>query len=207
MTGVRVCFIGDSYVAGVGDEAALGWVGRVVSRVVSRARVDGVDLTGYNLGVRRETSLDVERRFLAEVTPRLRDAIGLGVVLAVGINDTGIEDGVRRVEQADTLAALERIISHSAERGWSLLVVGPALIADRDQNERIAWLSAALHCHCDQRGIAFVEVADELQDDASWWSEVDGVDGAHPTAIGYTRLTELIWPQFSRWLGRLAKEN
>lgn len=29
---LRICFIGDSFVAGVGDETALGWTGRLLAR-------------------------------------------------------------------------------------------------------------------------------------------------------------------------------
>src|SRR5262249_19732759 len=53
-TDLRTCFIGDSYVAGAGDDTGLGWVGRVTAR----ARADGYDLTAYNLGVRRDTAAD-----------------------------------------------------------------------------------------------------------------------------------------------------
>ena len=28
---LRICFVGDSFVAGTGDETALGWVGRVTA--------------------------------------------------------------------------------------------------------------------------------------------------------------------------------
>ena len=58
----RVCFLGDSYVAGVGDSAALGWAGRVVAA----ARAEGHDLTAYNLGVRGETGGDILARAPAE---------------------------------------------------------------------------------------------------------------------------------------------
>ena len=46
---MRICFIGDSFVNGTGDDDALGWPGRVVSL----ARSKGLDVTYYNLGVAR----------------------------------------------------------------------------------------------------------------------------------------------------------
>jgi lysophospholipase L1-like esterase len=49
---VRVCFLGDSFVAGVGDPHCLGWAGRLAA--LSHAR--GLLLTVYNLGVRRDTT-------------------------------------------------------------------------------------------------------------------------------------------------------
>jgi lysophospholipase L1-like esterase len=51
MTDLRVCFLGDSLTFGQGDESGRGWPGRVVLN----ARAAGVNLTGYNLGVRGDT--------------------------------------------------------------------------------------------------------------------------------------------------------
>lgn len=49
---VRACFVGDSYVAGTGDPAALGWVGRVAAAAIA----SGVRLSAYNLGIRGDTA-------------------------------------------------------------------------------------------------------------------------------------------------------
>ena len=67
----RVCFIGDSFVLGVGDPDGLGWSGRIAAA----ARRRGIDITAYNLGVRRETTADIARRWQAEVAPRLPAAL------------------------------------------------------------------------------------------------------------------------------------
>jgi acyl-CoA thioesterase-1 len=55
---MRICFFGDSFVNGTGDDDALGWVGRAVAS----ARHAGRDVTAYNLGVRGDTSADVAAR-------------------------------------------------------------------------------------------------------------------------------------------------
>lgn len=49
---MRLCFIGDSFVNGTGDDACLGWAGWICAA----ARQQGHDVTAYNLGVRRDTS-------------------------------------------------------------------------------------------------------------------------------------------------------
>jgi hypothetical protein len=56
---MRICFIGDSLVNGVGDPTGLGWVGRVATA----ARRRGHDITAYNLGIRRDTSGDIAVRW------------------------------------------------------------------------------------------------------------------------------------------------
>ncbi len=70
MADLRVCFVGDSFVAGVGDPEHLGWAGRLAAGS-SRA---GRRLTAYNLGVRRQTSRDVSHRWLFECQQRLPTA-------------------------------------------------------------------------------------------------------------------------------------
>jgi lysophospholipase L1-like esterase len=197
---VRVAFVGDSFTAGAQDDAALGWVGRSVAR----ARTSGWDLTGYNLGVRRETTPAIADRLAAEARPRLRDGDAHGLVVNGGINDTTVVAGRRRVTAADTLAALDRVIDTAADGHWPLLVVGPALVGDAEQNERIVALSQAMGERCAHRDVRYVEIAAALVGDQAWTDEVSSVDGAHPRASGYERLTDLVWPAFHQWLDEFA---
>src|SRR5688500_4352961 len=94
MTGdIRICFIGDSFVNGTGDDTALGWVGRVCAA----ARARGVGLTAYNLGIRRDTSLGVLARCEQEWSRRLPvgvdgvDGVDGRIVLSFGVNDTVVD--------------------------------------------------------------------------------------------------------------------
>lgn len=200
---VRVCFFGDSLTAGVGDEEALGWVGRLVAR----ARGDGFALTAYGLGVRRQTGPQIAARVQAEAAPRLRDGDAHGVVLAFGVNDTTVEGGRRRVSPEESLAALASVAGICAAGGWALLVVGPAPVADPAQNARISALSAMLASACASRQISFVGLAPLLAGDAAWLDEVASVDGAHPRRTGYARMAGLLEPEFLDWLSGLARST
>ncbi|MEU2350038.1 GDSL-type esterase/lipase family protein [Modestobacter sp. NPDC049651] len=197
---VRVAVLGDSFAAGVGDPAALGWVGRVAAR----ARATGWDLTAYPLGIRRETTPEIGRRLLAEARPRLRDGDAHGLVVAGGVNDTTVEDGRRRATEDETLTALDGVLAAAAAASWPVLVVGPALVADPAQNERIEALSRALAARCTDRGVPYAEVAAPLAGDADWIAEIASVDGAHPGAAGYQRLADLVWPAFADWLAAVV---
>ncbi|MFD2091988.1 GDSL-type esterase/lipase family protein [Blastococcus deserti] len=199
---VRVCFFGDSLTAGVGDDAALGWVGRVVAA----ARRAGADLTGYNLGVRGETGPEVEARWRREAEPRFRGGAVHGVVVSFGVNDTTVDEGQRRVAEFDTVAALGRIAERAEADGWPLLVVGPTLVDDPEQNRRIVELSAAMRGWSADSGVPYVEVAAGL-DDAEWLTDVASGDGAHPSERGYDRLSSLIDPMFAAWLHELAERS
>lgn len=167
---------------------------------MQRARGDGANVTAYNLGVRRETAADVERRWLTEVTPRVRDGDAHGLILAIGVNDTAVEEGERRLPAQETLRSVERIVAGARLHRWPLLVVGPALVAEPAHNERILALSADLSEAARDAGVSFVGVAPRLVADETWLSDVLAVDGAHPTSHGYMRLADIIWPAFSRWL-------
>jgi len=197
---LRVCFVGDSFVAGVGDPEHLGWVGRVAAR----SHRAGEPLTAYVLGVQRQTSFDIAGRWRGECVARLPAGCDGRVVISLGVNDTTVED--TRVEGGDTtvLAAdsaqnLEGILAEVHAAGWSALVVGPPPVADRQHNERTAHLDARLAAVCEASGVGCVRVFDQLAADPVWMAEVAAGDGAHPGAHGYQRLADLVWPHWQAW--------
>jgi acyl-CoA thioesterase I len=80
----RICFLGDSFVAGVGDPTARGWVGRVTEAGFAARS----PFTAYNLGVRGQTGPQTAARVSAEVPPRLSTAGNPRIVVSFGANDT-----------------------------------------------------------------------------------------------------------------------
>ena len=111
---VRICFIGDSFVQGTGDDACLGWTGRVCSQ----ARRSGHDVTHYNLGVRRDTSEDIARRWRPEAYVRLPAEHPGRLVFSFGANDCAARAGAvgPRVAPARTLHVTEAILRDAS--GW-----------------------------------------------------------------------------------------
>jgi acyl-CoA thioesterase-1 len=184
----RICFVGDSFVAGVGDPEHRGWVGRIVS---------GWPGTAYNLGVRRDTSEDVRRRLPAETAARWVAGCDNRLVLSFGVNDTTEVDGVVRVAPERSVANLRGIAGDLAAQGVPLLVVGPPPVADREQNERIAALDALF----DEAVSPYVSVFGALAVERDWMRAVAHGDGAHPGAEGYALLAALVLPAWDRWLG------
>jgi lysophospholipase L1-like esterase len=194
MTDVRVCCVGDSFVAGVGDPAALGWVGRLWGR-------SGPGVTVSNLGVRRDTSTDVRARWLAECTARFPAGCRPRVVLAFGVNDTTVEGGRPRTDPDVSVANLRHLLGAAGDRGWPVLVVGPPPIDDEEQNGRIAALDAAFGAACAERQVPYVPLFERLVTDPLWRREVREGDGAHPSAPGYELLAGLIGPGWAALLG------
>lgn len=193
---LRVCFVGDSFTAGTGDETGQGWVGRVVAD----ARATGTALTAYELGVRRETSLDIARRFHPEVAARLRDGDDLRVVLSFGANDVSAPAGRPRVPHERTLAVLTDLLDDAWALGWSTLVVGPPASLDPIQTGRAVDLSLGMAQVCAECSVPFVDVVGPLADDAVWADSVRAGDGVHPLAAGYERFADIVREPVLGWL-------
>jgi lysophospholipase L1-like esterase len=188
VTDRRVLVFGDSIAAGVGDPEGRGWVGRVVAA----SQAAGLALTAYPLGVRRQTSVEVARRWQDEARPRLAADADTRVVFAVGVNDATIEEGVRRVAPQRSEATLARMLDQAAARGLPTFVVGPTPVDDAAHTDRIVSLSARFRAVCDDRDVAYCEVVEPLLASAAWMGEVAAGDGAHPAAGGYEALAHLV---------------
>ena len=184
---MHVLFFGDSHTLGVGDPSGLGWVGRVVAA----SHAGGVPLVAYNLGIRRETSQDVLRRWQCEAEARSYP-VATKVVFAVGANDTTEEDGVLRVEQGDSVETLATLLRQSDAAGLPALVVGPAPVGDDRQMDRISGLSDRFAGLCSQMGMPFVDVAVRLRQSETWREEIAATDEAHPAAAGYEELARVV---------------
>ena len=104
---IRICFAGESHIIVTGDPKCLGWAGRICQDAFSK----GFDVTYYNLGVRGETSSQLRKRWLQEVSYRLPQKYDNRVVFSFGANDTTIENGKTRVSQQNSITNLEDILS------------------------------------------------------------------------------------------------
>ena len=184
-----VLFTGDSFVAGAGDPAGLGWVGRVVAASWD----DGLPMTAYNLGVRGEDTRAVAKRFRAEAEPRLIAGADNRVVLAVGANDVSLEpDGSLQVATEDSLAALGSVLDDAEALAMRVLVIGPGPAGIGDHDERSRALGRRFAALAEERGGRYLDVLDSLLECEPWRREARANDGIHPGAGGYRALAELV---------------
>jgi acyl-CoA thioesterase-1 len=201
---VRMCFFGDSFVNGTQDMSYLGWTGRVSAQL----RGGGLDLTTYNLGIRRDTSRDIAARWRDEAGRRLPERCDGRLVFSFGVNDCVEEAGVRRVAAAESLANAQLILS--AARSWKpTLVIGPPAMSWDGQdaiNERIRALCEDQRAMCASLRIPFIDLFTALAGAPQWGSEIAAGDGVHPGRAGYERMAEIIlaWPGWSAWLAAPA---
>ncbi len=194
---LRICFVGESLVNGTGDSECLGWAGRICQDAFSK----GFDITYYNLGVRRETSTELRKRWLQEVSYRLPQQYNGKVVFSFGANDTTIENGKTRVSLQDSITNLRDILSIAKDL-YPVLVVSAPPIDDEEQNKRISELSQEFAQVCNKFNVPYLDVFPQLLKSDSWMNEVKKYDGAHPRAAGYQVFAEIIknWQGWLNWL-------
>jgi len=166
-----MCFGGDSFTAGVGDPERRGWVGRVAADAQTRgaATFGAYAFTTYNLGIRLNTSTDVRSRWRRECEPRLPAD---WLVLSFGVNDTTAIPNGTRVEADLSYANLADILDEARALDWPVLVVGPAPIADGEQNARIRELDDRFAKVCAQRGVPHIAVFAPIDRELAWKAEV-----------------------------------
>ena len=96
-------------------------------------------------------------------------------------------------------ANLDVILSGAERAGWPALV-GPAPIADQDQNERIRRLNDRFASVSTDHAVVYVDTFTELIAEPVWAAEVNASDGSHPSVAGYERLAEIIFTPWWSWL-------
>ena len=190
---IRVCFIGDSLVNGTGDEAALGWAGRLCAM----ASASDISVTYYNLGIRRNTSKDILLRWESECGLRLPGFCDGRIVFSCGVNDTSIENGKMRVDSVESCANVRAILRGA--RRYKVLMVGPPPVIDDEQNERIESLSLAFARETKALGVPYIDLFSALCTDDAYKREVERNDGAHPRNEGYSKMARIIGSSPSWW--------
>ena len=194
---MRICFVGDSFVNGTGDSDYLGWTGRICRT----ARKKGIDITYYNLGVRRNTSRDIAIRWLEEVSRRLPEGCNGKVVFSFGVNDTTIEEGKTRIQFQDSIENTSKILT-DAKLLFPVLMVSPPPVPDIEQNLRVAELSTQFKSICHQLDVPYLDVFHPLKTSAVWLKEAAANDGYHPGSVSYSEFAKLVedWSSWLSWI-------
>ncbi|MFT4934190.1 MAG: acyl-CoA thioesterase-1 [Pseudoalteromonas distincta] len=180
---MRILAFGDSYVAGVGDPAHQGWLGRALT--------GRPEVTLYNLGVRGDTSADVLARWSDEAQARLSPAEPCGLVFAFGRNDANGVEGRPRLTAAQSLKNAHQLLTEGATRG-AVLMIGPPPAEEPALAARLEDLNEAFKALCARLRVPYIDVLRPLAVSGTWLAEAQAGDGAHPGAAGYQQMAELV---------------
>lgn len=191
---VALVFIGDSFVAGEGDDKALGWVGRVMARTQIKDAV----VAHYNLGVRGETAGGVAERWLTEGVRRFQGVTERRLVVQVGHADVAAGTSIARLR-----LNLANILDEASSQGVATLVVGPPPSADSEANDQLRHVVEAQRDVCDRRGVTFVDTFTPLAGHDQWESDIAAsADGVHPGQAGYGLIAWLVLHHgWGEWIG------
>lgn len=177
-----ICYFGDSLTLGFGDESGLGWPGRLSNALVEK----GVQVTSYNLGVRKDTSMQMQHRWRNEAMLRRLPDTDFKLVFSFGVADVA-----NKVAAEQSLAAGVAMLTQAKAMG-DVLVVGPTPVNDRGVREEVTTLSRMLAGLCKRVDIPFIPTIDAMHRSFVYGTSLNDGDGVHPTAAGYAELAEHI---------------
>jgi acyl-CoA thioesterase-1 len=191
---IRICVVGDSLVAGVGDPRAQGWVGRVAARTPQ----DEAVLSVFTLGVPDETSADLGNRWWEESNRRYgKSTADCRLVIGLGTADVDSELSIPR-----SRLNLANVLDDAHSRRLPSFVVGPPPSADPARNARIEELAGTFSDVCRRREVPFVDTFAPLVTHEDWLTDLAAGDGIHPRQAGYGLIAWLVlhggWRE---WLG------
>ena len=194
---MRICFFGDSFVNGTGDDDCLGWPGRLCTEARSR----GHDVTFYNLGIRRDTSGDVAERWEREAAARLPEEHDGRLVFSFGVNDCVVEEGRPRVSEEKSLANAWTILER-ARATRPTLMIGPPCTGEASLDERVRHLSDRLEPLCRKLSVPFLPILQRLEGMEVWQREAQQGDSLHPNRGGYALIHQAVlhWQPWHDWM-------
>lgn len=177
-----ICYFGDSITLGYGDPAGLGWPGRISGTLSTL----GVDVTSYNLGVRKDASTVLQHRFEAEARLRKMEGVDFKLVFSFGVADV-----MTGQSTDDTMAAARNILTRAKELG-DVLLVGPTPVSNDNASSSVGIVSDKLAELCQSLDIPFVPVIDDISGSTVYQQALNDGDGVHPTSMGYAELAQTI---------------
>ncbi len=194
MEDIRICYIGDSFVNGVGDPYFLGWSGRLSAMNQNRNQ----KITHYNLGIRGDTSADILARWEREAEARLPKFSINCAVFSFGLNDTIIEKKRVKVSLVNSMKNI-RLILGRAKAKYNVVMIGPPAIDNDKHNARIKTYDEAYATVCNMLGVNYLSIFNKLVDDKEWREEVSLNNHSHPTEKGYDMLAKYIYSWNGWW--------
>jgi lysophospholipase L1-like esterase len=191
-----VCFIGDSLTQGIGDELALGWVGRLARQSFAKAPERARQLTVCNLGLRGDSSVRIAARWREESDRRRRSGEDMAFVFSFGA-----ADGKLGVPLAGSVRASRQVLAEAATLGRTLFIAPPPAF-DPDWSAHIRQVGQAVCGICAELAVPCFDLHQPLSAQADYMSALEA-DGIHPDAAGYDSMAALLrgWEPLARLLG------
>ncbi|MEO4042211.1 GDSL-type esterase/lipase family protein [Hoeflea sp. CAU 1731] len=207
----RICFIGDAFTVGAGDETALGWVGRLARNEWNNDH----DITIYNLGVRGNSCRQIAPRWRNECELRLPENSMGRLVFMFGGNDAKEVVGQGVEVTLDDAAEIAEEMMSEASQWLPTLWIGmipmneqlpyPLLLPGAPQfrfsNARQSEYNETYKKIANKLGIPFLDLHSQLLEDSRWMDLTQRGDGSNPAGEGYAYIADRIsaWSAWRAW--------
>ena len=178
-------FFGDSITLGVNDTLAGGWIGRFAGLASQRAGLPVPPSTFYNLGVRKNSSLQIRERWASEYRSRVNDATVPYLIFCFGTVDMAAPNGNVAVPMQESTQNAQAILSE-AQMEAPVLMMGPPPVKNPDHLERLNKLNETYAGLCLDLGVAYLDLLKGLP--AVYVADLD--DGLHPGKTGNMLIAE-----------------
>jgi len=181
---------------GIGDELALGWVGRLARESFGKDPERARLLTVCNLGLRSDSSGRIAARWREETDRRRRPGEDMAFVFSFGA-----ADGKFNVPLADTLRDSRQVLAGAAALGRTLYIAPPPAF-DPHWSAHTRQVGQAVCGICAELGLPSFDLHAPLSAQADYMAALEA-DGIHPDAAGYERMAGLLraWAPLAKLLG------
>ena len=202
---MRILIFGDSITYGRVDSLG-GWVTRLRKHFDAQGENNNRDFPSiYNQGISGDSAEDILERFDVETNARLEEDNCF--VLAVGTNDSSLENGKPRYTEAQFRENFEKIIKKMKVLSLKILIVG-LLPVDENLTTPIPWRPTRHYTNkqvlafdkivkdvADSNQLPYVPLFDAFKDKLELFP-----DGLHPGDEGHQIVAELVIPELEKLL-------
>lgn len=204
---MRILIFGDSITYGKVDTQG-GWVGRLRRYFDEQAAENySRDLPNvYNQGISGDTAEDVLGRFDVEAKARLAEDDVF--ILAVGTNDSSVEDGTPRFTVEQFKENLEKIIEKMLGLSSKVMIVGLLPVDEKlttpipwrpkrhYTNKQVLLFDEVIQKLAHEKVLPYVSLFDDFKDKLDLFP-----DGLHPNDEGHQLIFEKLKPVVEELIG------
>lgn len=200
---MRILVFGDSITQGFWDTDG-GWVQRIRTVYDKETIKTGYDLpTIFNLGISGNSSGDIVERFEAETEARYQDE-KLGLVFAVGVNDSRTKSGVNFSEPKEYKSNLEKLLAMARKYSDKIVFVGlTPCVEERSNpvswgdtgytNDRIRVFNQVLEDFCHDNALQFIDILTPFTEAGAKTELLP--DSLHPNNEGHQLIADIVLPR------------
>ena len=200
---MRILVFGDSITQGFWDTDG-GWVQRIRTVYDKETIKTGYDLpTIFNLGISGYSSGDIVERFEAETEARCQDE-KLGLVFAVGVNDSRTKSGVNFSEPKEYKSNLEKLLAMARKYSDKIVFVGlTPCVEERSNpvswgdtgytNDRIRVFNQILEDFCHDNALEFIDILTPFTEAGAKTELLP--DSLHPNNERHQLIADIVLPR------------